>query len=670
MGNTTTPSSTSCTCYHPNCDKTQKELIKNQKFLEQKQRNSSIITLQKFILYTKTKQTRNYITSYITNKASNYIYYNNSSRKSDPTHHKHQLEQTLQETITYLTTTYPDDQCEHLSLLRNSFHFETCWLTLKQQLLTSINTLTSSQQLQHTFTLSAYDSLQCDYSIELDKALSHALNTINNTNSNNSSEPPFLFKSFETHSPKHIRFPKCLYNITKALYSVYLYRKSQWLKTTNKQYVYVHKKNILKTLDMRLKENERQTTKVITISNDVFPKYNNKRYFHSTTTTTNVNKDIHIYNIYNGELDKYSSLYHGYGILIKNNNVTNRCCSYYEGLFKNGKRNGFGIFIKEQHNTFIYYIGEFKRNKYNGNGIKLSKSYEHITIQKGTFTTSTFTNGEQHTYNTINKTYQVYKGNFNSNEQFNDDNGYLLIKHFKQSKTHSHTVDSIYKYKGGFNHGMPNGYGELYNDFIKKGYSYTYKGNFINGKKEGYGVITYSDNYFIKQYEGMFHNDEEFYLYGKVLFKSGDVYEGFFDMNCKFKNGVGLYSHYDVCLGKVCDRFFGEFGKDKKEGLGVFVAPLERKSLIGRYCNGEKVGVFELNEVYVEEKKKKMVKNGYEDNSGLQQTYENTVNESDDDDDDNNSCCCCSNIKQNKMYLLMENNDIVDKAYQKENLVF
>ena len=406
---------------------------------------------------------------------------------------------------------------------------------------------------------------------------------------------------------------------------------------------------------MRLKENERQTTKLISISNDTFPKHN-KRYLHSTT---NVNKDIHIYNIYNGELDKHSSLYHGYGILIKNNTSH----SYYEGLFKNGKKNGCGLFMKDlskYNNTIIYYIGEFKQNRFHGNGIKITKTHEHITIQKGTFTASSFSNGEQHIYNINNKEYQIYKGSFNTNEQFKDDNGYLFIKHFKQSKTNTYSIDSTYEYKGAFDQGKPNGYGELHNDFIRKGYSYVYKGNFINGKKEGYGIITYSDNYFVKQYEGLFHNDDEFYLYGKVLFKSGDVYEGFFDMNNKFKSGVGLYSHYDVCLRKVCDRFFGEFGKDKKDGLGVFVAPLERKSLIGRYYNGEKVGVFELNEFYIE-------KNTYvNNNSGLQQTYENSINESEKDVED--GICC--NIKRNKMYLLMENNAIVDKSYKKENLVF
>ena len=658
MGTTT---ASPCTCYRLSCDRAQKELIKNQKFLEQKQRNAGIITIQKFILRYKTKQTRNYVTSYILQKVSNYIYYNNSARKADPIDHKTQFEQTLQETVDYLTKTFPDDQCEHISILRNSLLFENCWLTLKQLLIQSVNAFTKPQHSQCTlttykphsnpaFTLSTYDSIQNDFPVELDRILSYSLNSSVHNN-----ETPLLFKAFETQQRNHTTVPKCLYNLTKALYSIYLYRKFKWLKTTNRQCLYFQKKNIMKTLDMRLKENERQTTKVIAISKDAFPKHN-KRYLHSNTNAT---KDVHAYNIYNGEFDKYSSLYHGYGILIKNN----ASHSYYEGLFKNGKRNGFGLFMKELSNySTVYYIGEFKRNKFHGHGIKIIRSLEHITIQKGMFSASSFANGEQHTYSISNKAYQIYKGRFNSSEQFCDDNGYLFTKHFKQSKTNSLSVDNTYEYKGAFDQGKPNGYGELHNDFLKKGYSYVYKGNFMNGMKEGYGIVTYSDNYFVKQYEGSFHNDKEFYLYGKVLFKSGDVYEGFFDMDNQFKNGVGLYLHYDVCLGKVRDRFFGEFGKDKKDGLGVFVAPLERKSLIGKYCDGEKVGVFELNEYYVD-------KSTCVDTSGLQPTNENSKTEMNESEKDGEEGSCC-NVKGNKMYLLMENNDIVDKSYKKENLVF
>ena len=47
-------------------------------------------------------------------------------------------------------------------------------------------------------------------------------------------------------------------------------------------------------------------------------------------------------------------------------------------------------------------------------------------------------------------------------------------------------------------------------------------------------------------------------------------------------------------FGGSIENYFGEFAKDKKEGIGRFVSLKKKKVLIGKYYGGDKNGVFSL----------------------------------------------------------------------------
>ena len=71
-------------------------------------------------------------------------------------------------------------------------------------------------------------------------------------------------------------------------------------------------------------------------------------------------------------------------------------------------------------------------------------------------------------------------------------------------KTNNLEINEEYEYKGNFKEGKEDSQGECKKNLKTEGYSYTYKGNFQNGLMNGYGIISFSENYFIKQYEGFF----------------------------------------------------------------------------------------------------------------------------------------------------------------------
>ena len=465
----------------------------------------------------------------------------------------------------------------------------------------------------------------------------------------------FLFLIFEQPSKiSPLKIPKYIYRLVHTFYCIYLYKKSNWIISTNNEIKKFLKKPLKKCLDFRLKENERHSAKAAkfaaeNLSNKGLPQ---KKATISLSTQEN--------NMYNGEYDILSSLYHGKGVLIKDHSNY-----YYEGTFINGKKSGFGILIKILSDTnVIYYRGEFSHNKFHGFGMKFTKNDIFAKFQVGIFKKGKIIKGEEQIYylTSVKPTYTKYKGSFDQNELYSGDNYSFIKTIFRTNKNDSLTIESLYEYKGRFVQGKPNGFGILKENLIVENYSYTYSGNFVDGIKEGFGLIEFSDNFFVKSYEGFFHEDKKFYLYGKVNFKSGDIYEGFFDGE-NYKSDLGLYCHYDSNLGKICDNFFGFFFKDKKNGLGRFIAPRERKSLIGSYTHGEKVGVFELNTYSVNEISKNSLFNfGMERTVHERKEIENNLNLEIQRNYD------YSNIKRLKMFFLMEHNDIIDKADKKEAL--
>ena len=67
--------------------------------------------------------------------------------------------------------------------------------------------------------------------------------------------------------------------------------------------------------------------------------------------------------IYEGTYDEKTYKRHGEGLLYENNDVL-----VYEGGWKNGKRDGYGLYY---HNMCLIYDGEWKDDKPNGDGCYL-----------------------------------------------------------------------------------------------------------------------------------------------------------------------------------------------------------------------------------------------------------------------------------------------------------
>ena len=209
-------------------------------------------------------------------------------------------------------------------------------------------------------------------------------------------------------------------------------------------------------------------------------------------------------------------------------------------------------------------MGEFTKNKFDGFGLLIEFNNKYLKIQKGNFYDSHFTSGILFIFNEKIHTNHLeitkYEGELEpniSNLIIYKNFGHLLKLSYNFNKNKNiYELEKEYDYTGHFESGKEGGKGFLRHILKKEGYSYEYKGNFMNGEINGYGIIEYSDNFFIKKYEGFFINNKTFYKYGIVYFKSGDVYEGFFDEK-NLKSTCGLYWHnnnnenYAYHLGKV-----------------------------------------------------------------------------------------------------------------------
>lgn len=327
--------------------------------------------------------------------------------------------------------------------------------------------------------------------------------------------------------------------------------------------------------------------------------------------------------LYYGEYDNVLNMLSGKGELYNQ-----RENEVFEGMLRYNERNGIGILIRKeiQKLRMVYSAGEWKKNKMNGFGIQIEILIDKkISIKRGIFKDSIFVSGENIIYsktvdpsfldenddgfwltpitNTYEKTdntfaYYYSKGDFNQQGRFS---GHCYLKKIVYYKNESKTWDNEYDYviEGDFINGKPEGKAIVNKKTSLRTVSYNYDGNFKNGKKDGYGILIYSDNDFIKKYEGFFKDNKEFSIYGRLEFASGDIYEGFFNEKNQ-KAYLGLYQHYDNTVVSN-ENYFGSFMNDKKNGLGRFVSAQTKKVLIGSYNQGEKHGNFEL--ISIEEKK-------------------------------------------------------------------
>ena len=386
--------------------------------------------------------------------------------------------------------------------------------------------------------------------------------------------------------------------------------------------------------------------------------------------------------LYNGEYDTTNFLFSGFGTLL---DLTENSC--YEGVFRYGKKNCVGIKWQENEATreYVYYSGEWFNDIKQGYGnlivinINERKDLQTkaetvievvVSLKMGQFNKNKFISGNIYSYTSTTKiSEKKAKYDENDDEEENpsttkqrkklnadvNDGEVVFVfwsyggdvdfesgefmgfstynkKEFSfNSQKGKLELESEVEYKGDFVNGLEEGFGYLRKFNRREGYTFEYEGGFENGMMNGYGSISYSDSFFIKRYEGFFQNNKKFYLYGMVEFRSGDIYEGFFDEKY-MKDYVGLYQHFSVNnyfnsaaqhadahsqqgnnnahLHKdddavsvsnelklpsfKFDNYFGFFSKDKKHGLGRFVSVLNYKTFIGAYMNGEKQGQFQL----------------------------------------------------------------------------
>ena len=316
--------------------------------------------------------------------------------------------------------------------------------------------------------------------------------------------------------------------------------------------------------------------------------------------SNNSSKEVNI-SYYKGDFDN------NYFPQCKGELINSHEQSYYIGTFRYAQFHGVGCFYQIiSDSAFMFYKGEFHKGLQQGYGIKIVILKNVYKIYKGLFLANHIHIGIEYIFEEIAEgklVFTVLEGEFLNDEYIGtratrvgseilNENGKKTEKIFKMNKlTYRYDLISSYQYEGTFLHGKEHGDGKVI--FIDKenNYSYEYVGGFKDGTFHGYGTIIYSENFFIRKYEGFFYNDQKFYLYGQVIFKSGDCYEGFFDKNF-LKSYLGLYIHFNP--NGSYENYFGGYDQDMKSGLGRFVNLDSQKVLVGTYMKGIKSGNFTL----------------------------------------------------------------------------
>ena len=293
---------------------------------------------------------------------------------------------------------------------------------------------------------------------------------------------------------------------------------------------------------------------------------------------------------YNGQFDNTIYLYAGIGTLVNYNFK-----KLYYGTFRYGKKEGIGILytIKDEK-SMEYFMGEFHNNKISGFGTKIEINDNELIYKEGTFNSDNLINGKFKKI--IIKENEIitikYIGGL-ENKKFSGYGEMLQKTYILDKKISTPELIQKMEYKGKFFNDKKNGDGvEILKHFKISNKNYEYHGNFLNNKKDGYGKIFYDKNNFVNKYEGFFVEDKPFQYYGKINFKSGDIYEGFFENS--LKDNVGLYLFFDEKTKKHNEEYFGGFLEDYKDGIGrTVVYNLDVKMLRGKYKKGDKDGEFE-----------------------------------------------------------------------------
>ena len=371
---------------------------------------------------------------------------------------------------------------------------------------------------------------------------------------------------------------------------------------------------------------------------------------------------------YFGEIDTYNYKYSNIGTLMKHSKYN------YRGTFRNGKKDGYGYLLNFQRN-FSIYIGEFHEGLCHGYGVQFTfpkvpkNSFIKAEYCEGLFKNGYFYEGDYMSILEIKDNrimIEKYKGNYyNLAYEFNQKIKRTMYK--KILLEEKYEIEYYYYYKGEYKDNLENGKGICIKSFPDLNYRYYYKGDFEKGKMHGEGIILFDGNSLVRRYEGVFKEDKFPCQYGRLHFSSGDVFDGFFDKDNR-KNEVGCYIHNQISKDKiiqkdlpkfyetneineeefnlmnnkfltmnVSDIFFGEFYCDRKHGLGKYLFNIGLL-VVGKYIDGEQNGKFET------------IRNKKNDKEFLEQK-----NDSDKYGD-------TDKIKKEKIYYLIENDEIIDKS--------
>ena len=388
------------------------------------------------------------------------------------------------------------------------------------------------------------------------------------------------------------------------------------------------------------------------------------------------------FSYYKGEMDLYNNQFNNLGILIKPSR------SYYNGTFRNGKKDGYGYIYKFDypHEEYSFYFGEWQAGKPHGFGLsfsvpKLKDSKK--TICRGKFKNGTLVSGYYTNIVELEKKILVeqYQGKF-KDKTYKSGEKFVKISYKKDEyDSKKLDVESYYFYRGGFKNNIENGKGLSIKSFPLMNYRYYYKGDFDNGLMHGEGVILFEGNFFVKKYEGMFEKDKWFCKYGRLYFRTGDVFEGFFDYS-NSKSLLGCYIHnedheknynynknehlnfnkhleftennFDLMNDEYShvnsgDVFFGQFNNDKKHGFGKYLFKQQGLIIIGNYIDGERNGKFETVKKLVLEFKEEDVENSEK----LYVNNNNTQNKQ--------NYITATEIKE-KIYYLFESDEVIDTS--------
>jgi hypothetical protein len=193
---------------------------------------------------------------------------------------------------------------------------------------------------------------------------------------------------------------------------------------------------------------------------------------------------------------------------------------YFEGEFKDGKRNGQGleVLFKPNGDTSNFYVGSFIDNRRSGKARMIDfRDKGKTLIMEGICNNGTFLGNVRIWFMHEGKQVDYYEGSYGGYESPG-----------VPSKGYGIQIDGHIKYLGEWANGYKNGKGKLYydsalvydgefsaGDFFGLGTRYyfdgsKYKGDFKNGKRHGVGKLTLADGV---TYTGEF-KDDLFHGYG------------------------------------------------------------------------------------------------------------------------------------------------------------